>query len=112
MNLSSRKHDKIVIIDLSGRIDCDYDRLKEQILALVKDEIKVIMNCSGLEYITSFGLRAFLNVLKKMTHSESSLIICCLQKNVKNIFAITGFLNLFEIYNTEQEAIEHVLESE
>jgi anti-sigma B factor antagonist len=105
MDLTSRILDEITIITISGKVDSHYDKFRDNLLKIVTDRKKVIINFSGLVYITSFGLRAFLSVLKELTRSGGRLMVCCLDDFVRNTFLITGFLQLFEVYNTEEEAI-------
>lgn len=57
----------------------------------------VILDCSQLEYISSSGLRLFLTLRKAATTKGGKVIVRGLSSDVRNVFMITGFLNLFEI---------------
>lgn len=55
----------------------------------------VIIDCEGMSYISSSGLRVFLTMQKKATSVGAKLIIRKLQPIVKNVFNMTGFDNIF-----------------
>lgn len=57
----------------------------------------VVMDCTGMSYICSSGLRIFLAMHKDVTQRGSKLIIRGLQPLVKNVFDMTGFTQIFNI---------------
>ena len=56
----------------------------------------VIIDCEGLEYIASSGLRILISILKGAKASGSKVIMRNLNDDIKNVFKLTGFINLFE----------------
>lgn len=56
----------------------------------------VILDCTHLEYISSSGLRLFLGVLKNAKPKGSKVYLTGLNDDLKSVFAMTGFINLFE----------------
>ncbi|OKY86462.1 MAG: hypothetical protein BHV69_02495 [Bacteroidales bacterium 52_46] len=56
-----------------------------------------IIDCSGLGYISSSGLRIFLSLLKKVKNDGGTLVLENVNDEIKNIFTITGFHKLFTI---------------
>ena len=56
----------------------------------------IVLDCSKLEYISSSGLRLFLCVLKKGKAQGSHVYIKGLGDEIRSVFAMTGFINLFE----------------
>jgi anti-sigma B factor antagonist len=44
--------------------------------------------------------------LKRITVSNGKFALCNLQENIKEIFEISGFTNIFEIYDTEETAVK------
>lgn len=56
----------------------------------------VILDCTQLEYISSSGLRLFLTVLKNAKPKGSKVFVKGLNDDLKSVFAMTGFINLFE----------------
>ena len=84
---------------LSGRLDTPAaQELAEQFDILAgKAGGTVVLDCSQLEYISSSGLRLFLTLRKAATTKGGRVIVRGLNSDVRNVFMITGFLNLFEI---------------
>ncbi len=56
----------------------------------------IVLDCSALEYISSSGLRIFLNVLKNAKAKGSRVFITGMSDDINKVFKITGFMNLFE----------------
>lgn len=55
----------------------------------------ITLDCNELEFISSSGLRLFLTLRKETISKGGSVTIKGLNKDVKQVFALTGFLNLF-----------------
>jgi|DewCreStandDraft_4_1066084.scaffolds.fasta_scaffold00022_122 anti-sigma B factor antagonist len=107
MIISDRKKGNIKILELIGRIDNDTnEEFEKELSYLVHNEERILVDCSKLNYINSRGLRTFLEVLKKVSKSKGKFFICSLKPEIQEIFRISGFLNLFDVYNTQESAIE------
>ena len=107
MNLIEKKINAFTVISIDGRIDTtNYTEFEKQIAGTIeKGENNLVLNCSGLNYISSSGLRAFLTTQKKLTSMNGNLHLCEMQPQIKEIFDISGFSNIFKIYKTEHEAV-------
>lgn len=57
----------------------------------------IVLECKDLEYISSSGLRIFLSILKDVKAKGGSLVLKNVNKDIRNIFSITGFHKLFNI---------------
>lgn len=57
----------------------------------------VIVECAGMTYICSSGLRVFLTLNKDITAKGGKLIIRNLEPLVKNVFDMSGFSQIFNI---------------
>lgn len=56
----------------------------------------VIIECRGLEYIASSGLRILLGILKGAKASGSRVVMRNVNDDIKNVFKLTGFISIFE----------------
>lgn len=56
----------------------------------------VIIECAGLEYIASSGLRILLGILKGAKSSGSRVVLRNVNDDIKNVFNLTGFISIFE----------------
>ena len=57
----------------------------------------VVLDCKELEYISSSGLRIFLTLRKAAAAKGGRVIVRGMTPDIRNVFMMTGFLNLFEI---------------
>lgn len=57
----------------------------------------VIVDCQGMDYICSSGLRVFLGLYKTIAQKGGKLIIRNLQPLAKNVFDMSGFSQIFNI---------------
>jgi anti-anti-sigma factor len=55
-----------------------------------------VFDCNKLEYISSSGLRLLLGVLKNAKPKGSRVFITGINDDLRTVFAMTGFTNLFE----------------
>lgn len=94
-------------IDVIGRLDTStYSQLEEKLNAVIETgEMNIIVNLNKMEYVSSSGLRVFLMMLKKMKAVEGNFYLCELTPNVNEIFEIAGFSSIFQIFDTEEQAI-------
>jgi anti-sigma B factor antagonist len=98
MNITIKEDGAGLIAAIEGRLDTvSAPAFEENIRPLIEHSGKEItLDCSNLEYISSSGLRQFLALRKAMAAKGGKLIIAHVNPGIKDIFAITGFLSLFE----------------
>ena len=110
MEISEQKTDQYVIIGIKGRLDTtNYTELEKRLNSLVEDHNnKILVDCSGMDYISSSGLRILLMALKRITLLKGKFVLCSLQKNIHEIFEISGFTSIFEIYSSREEAVKQI----
>jgi anti-anti-sigma factor len=108
MNIQTTHQGDIPILALSGRIDpATSPQLEEHLNAeLAQSQYRAVLNLTGVEFISSNGLRVFLAVLKKAKILQGNLKLCGLSADVGKIFRISGFDTLFDISSTEAEAVQ------
>ena len=98
MNTSIKEIDGNMVAVLEGRLDTAASSETEQAMQpLYNCENKeIIIDCTKLEYISSSGLRIFLSVLKNTKPRGCRVFISGLNDDLRQVFAMTGFTNLFE----------------
>ncbi len=57
----------------------------------------LLVDCSQLDYISSAGLRFFLQLKRQSASKGGSVRLLHINKNVSDIFLMSGFMNLFPI---------------
>jgi anti-anti-sigma factor len=108
MEIKEQKTDLCMIVSIEGRLDTtNYIDLEKRLTDHIDNRNeKILIDCSGMDYISSSGLRILLMALKKITLLKGRFILCCLQKNIQEIFEISGFTSIFEILPTREEALK------
>src|SRR5690606_24301961 len=98
------------IIEISGRLDgATMAELEAKFLQLVDSGSKqFVFGLSELEFISSAGLRVMLLAIKKTRAAGGKLALFGLQHNVQEVFRISGFSNIFPIFSSLDEAVQHV----
>ena len=86
---------------LNGRLDTPAAvKAQQEIAPLLENADKeIILDCEKLEYISSSGLRLFLTIRKEAAAKGGKVIIENINDEIKKVFMMTGFFNLFEIRN-------------
>lgn len=81
-----------------GRLDTSAaQKFANDIEPLIDNADKVIyMDCSGLDFISSSGLRLFLSLRKATIAKGGDITIVGIKDEVKQVFSITGFYSLFK----------------
>lgn len=107
MKLTKKNINNFCIITIDGRIDTtNYNVFEKEIIETIESgESNIVINCSGLNYISSSGLRVFLISQKKLMALQGKLHLSNMQPSIEEIFNISGFSTIFKIFKTEEEAI-------
>lgn len=98
----------VLIVNLEGRLDVSVANEVEEKLADLIDNgghVKVLLNMEGIEYMSSSGFRACISTLRKLNAKDGVLKICSIRPAVKRIFDVIELTSLFDIYDTEQNAL-------
>ena len=104
----SDKQDDVHILEIEGRIDAKTASDIEQELNVLKEHhvVKIIIDFSAVNYISSGGLRVFLTALKWAKAGNGDLKLACLEKNVEKIFKLAGFTKIFNIFPDVDNALQ------
>lgn len=108
MNITESKAGEINIVSIEGRLDTtNYGELEHHLSSLTdNDEVQILLDLSKLEYISSSGLRILLMFLKKIKAAEGRFMLCSMSNDIKEIFEISGFINIFEIFDDQETALK------
>lgn len=84
-----------------GRLDTPAAvKAQQEVGSLLENANKtIILDCTNLEYISSSGLRLFLSIRKEAGAKGGKVIIENINEEIRKVFMMTGFFNLFDIRN-------------
>jgi len=107
LDLTEKKSGDVNILSIGGRLDAYSAAEAEKKLdeLITSGNVKIVLNLEGLEYISSSGLRVFLAELKKVRKQQGDIRLCCMKTNIKEVFDIAGFTQLFNIAEDESAAV-------
>lgn len=108
MNIKEVKKDKATVVMIEGRLDSSSSGiLEKKLLSLIETgEKNFLVDFSGMDYISSAGLRVLLMAAKKTKPAGGKVVLSALSDNVKEVFDIAGFTSIFTIFATQEEAIQ------
>ena len=98
MNAKFEEIDGKYVATLEGEMDTAAALEVEETLKplYTTDGKDVIIDCTNLEYIASSGLRILISILKGAKAGGSKVIMRNMNDDIKTVFKLTGFINLFE----------------
>ncbi len=84
-----------------GRLDtpASLDVTREVQPLLDHADRTLVLDCKDLTYISSSGLRIFLTIRKAAAAKGGKVIVQDICDDIRQVFMMTGFLNLFEVRN-------------
>ena len=104
----------ISVINLSGYLDAHTaPTLENNFTDLIdQNKFKIVVNFEKLAYISSAGLGVFMAYIEKIRNNSGDIKLTNMNDKVYNIFDLLGFPLLYEIYKTENEALNKFKESD
>ena len=97
MDIRQDRRGDVTVVAPTGRIDSTTSNALEKALARLLDagERKLVVDFSGVDYISSAGLRVFLVVAKRLKDAGGTLELAAMAESVRQVFDLAGLLPLF-----------------
>ena len=107
MKITQRVEGDVTVFLPEGRIDTQAAADMDQALqsAVAGSSHKIVVDMSGVEYISSAGLRSLAAVLVKSRAEGGDMKLAALNKRVTRVFNIIGFDLLMSVHDTSEAAI-------
>lgn len=98
----------VTVVAPAGRVDSTTAKNFEVEVTSAIDggASKIVLDLQGVNYISSAGLRVVLIAGKHLKAAGGKLALAGMQPAIRDVFEISGFLGLFEVRDTAQEAAE------
>jgi stage II sporulation protein AA (anti-sigma F factor antagonist) len=107
MNTQFESLGKLSVVTPSGRLDfgaaASFQSQLEKELA--DGPAGLIIDCAGLDYVSSAGLRVFLLVSRGAKRTGVALLICSLKPAVKEVFDVSGFSQIIALCEDRAAAL-------
>ncbi|MEO5676914.1 MAG: STAS domain-containing protein [Usitatibacter sp.] len=113
MNVSSRHFANAIAVHVAGRLDQDTcEAFRGQLMGFVdaagRNGGAIVLDLSALEYVSSAGLRCFMLASRQAKAQHGRIFVAALQPMVSEIFEISHFNLVFQVFPTLGDAMAAV----
>ena len=113
MALSHRSYGEARVVSPRGRLDHDnceaFQRdLATQLEACAQERAALVLDMSGLDYVSSAGLRCLMIAAKQASGQASRIVVASPQPVVAEILQISRFNLVLPVFRTTREALASV----
>ena len=98
-----------LVLELDGYIDTYNSSFFQKRIQRAVDSgyVRLIFNCSGLNYISSTGIGAFTAFLKMLKPKGGDVVLLDVQPKVFEVFQLLGFSQFFAIKNNLEDSVDY-----
>ena len=107
MEITTRDEGDTKIVMLNGKLDTNTTPVAESEINTLLDAgaSKLLINFEQISYISSSGLRLLLATAKRLKGSGGDLKVCALNEMATEVFEVSGFSSILNVFTTEQDAL-------
>ena len=107
MEIRTRRVGDVTVADMTGRLDSrSSGPASTELNQLAQGaNAKLVLNVSGLDYVSSAGLRAILVAAKLADVNGGALKVCDANPAVTHVMEVSGMHSLLHLHATEAEAL-------
>lgn len=109
MKLQPKKFDNIIVLYLTGRLDVQSSiHIEKEINQLIQSEpyCHLLLDLADVKYMSSSGIRIFVSTMRILKENDKKMKLCNLSDSVKKIFEVVELLDMFDVYESQDEAIK------
>lgn len=108
LRLTTRTVQDILVVNCDGRIVFGEEsaELRDTVKALIAQNKKIVLNLGGVSYIDSGGLGTLVALYTTAHNTGGAIKLSNLTQRVGDLLQVTKLLTIFEVYDTEEEAIQ------
>lgn len=108
MSLKIEDMGKAKVVSLQGKMDVGLSMTVETELEELVDSgtINLILEISGIEYLSSSGIRVFIAIMRKVKEKNGKIVLAQVPDTIKKILKTVDLEDLFEVYDSVGKALE------
>ena len=111
MNFKMDTHtleEELPVIELEGEVDVyTAPQLKHQMISILEGGAnELVVDLTNVEYLDSTALGVLIGGLKRMRERDGNMVLVCPSPRIRRVFEITGLDKIFDMSNSEEEALE------
>lgn len=108
-DFSQSEENGIITLSITGEIDAGSSvELDQAIQRCSAAADKIIVDCSGLDYISSAGLGVFMSYVDEFQTNNIRMVIFGLSDRVAHTFSLLGLADLLTIVKGRSEALQSI----
>jgi anti-sigma B factor antagonist len=108
LKMTTREVDGVTVVALDGRIVLgeESNALREKVKSLIAEgKKKIVLNMANVTFIDSAGLGTLVAAHHSAKSQGAALKLAHLGAKFQEVLQITKLLTVFDVYNTEAEAV-------
>jgi len=108
LKMTNREVDGVSVVALDGRIVLgeESNALREKVKGLIAaGKKKIVLNMDNITFIDSAGLGTLVAAHHSAKSQGAGLRLCHLGSKFQEVLQITKLMTVFDVYNTEAEAV-------
>ncbi len=107
LKIETRQADGVTIVSCHGRLMFGEEatELRAELKRVLASTREVVLNLAGVSYIDSGGLGTLVGVYSSARAAGAEIKLTGLGQRLRDVLQITKLVTVFEVYDTEQEAI-------
>jgi anti-sigma B factor antagonist len=107
LKIATRDVDGVTVVSCSGRIvfGDEATALRDTLKKVLDSSRQILLNLSGVSYIDSGGLGTLVGVYSSARNGGADIKLTGLGQKLRDVLQITKLVTVFEVYDTEQQAI-------
>jgi anti-sigma B factor antagonist len=108
MKIETSVNDSVTVVDLEGNLDTNTSvDVQDHLNGLMDDGVaKLLVDFTKVDFVSSAGLRVLLATAKRLGGIGGSLRICGLNEEVNEVFEISGFSTILDVFPTRNDALQ------
>jgi anti-sigma B factor antagonist len=107
LKIDTHVADGVTVVACTGRIVFgeEASALRDNLKKLLTGTKRLVLNLSGVSYIDSGGLGTLVGVYSSARSAGADIKLTGLGQRLRDVLAITKLATVFEVYDSEQQAI-------
>jgi anti-sigma B factor antagonist len=106
MEISTKTFEQATIIEICGELDGKTAAtVQKQLGQLCSDGCKILLDMSGVSYLSSAGLRVLLMLYRQVAAMSGRMVLVALAPEIRDTLSETGFLAYFTTCDTSEAGL-------
>lgn len=105
--METRDAGGVTVIACHGRITFGEEAaaLREKLKLALNSSRRIVLNLAGVSYIDSGGLGTMVGVYSSARSAGADIKLSGLGQRLRDVLQVTKLVTVFEVYETEQQAV-------